>query len=175
MSQIAHMQNLPRPLVSVSTVANLNGDATHCTISVGTESFTASFDQCSCELVSMIHDATDVEISTNEVMQVTMASKLQMVREACRLKAVLAELPRGAMAVLEQDMYIWIGCAGDLLWVEFDEPGIGSAQNTYPRHIEDVGPIDTEEFFAVAEAIRKWVGYPKTKFVDVVWLDAAEA
>lgn len=164
-----------RPQVTVKTVTAENGDMSHCLVVVGNATFEAHFNQSSTALRDMVLEATDVSLAVDEVMVVTRASRSQMEREAERLKQVLLGMPRGTVATLKDGLYFWIDGREKLLWVEWDEPGCSDAKEVTPGFITCIGEIDTEELFAVADAIRAWLHAPSTIHVDTAWLEVAES
>lgn len=164
-----------RPQVTVKTITSESGDMSHCLVAVGEATFEAHFNQSSTALRDMVMDATDVSLSVEEMMVVTRASRSQMEREAERLKPVLLAMPRGTVATLNDGLYFWIDGRENLLWVEWDEPGCSDAKEVTPGFITCIGEIDTEELFAVAEAIRSWLQAPSTIDVDTAWLEVAES
>jgi hypothetical protein len=163
------------PQVIVKTVTSENGDMNHCLVMVGGATFEAHFNQSSTALRDMVLDATGVSLSVEEMMMVTRASRSQMEREAERLKQALIGMPRGTVATLRDGLYFWIDGRGNLLWVEWVEPGCSDAKEVTPGFITCIGEIDTEELFAVAEAIRIWFQSPSTIHVDTTWLELAES
>lgn len=163
-----------RPTVTVEPVVTETGDVSHCQITVGTATFDALFTQSSCDLREVILDATDVDLSVDEVMTVTRASRGQMEREAGRLKVILQGMPAGTIALVKEGLFFWVGAKGELLWTEWMVVG-DAPEDIYPREIEDIGEIDTEEMHAVAENIRAWLQEPSTTAVDQEWLRSVEA
>lgn len=165
-----------RPEVKVGTATDCNGDITHCVVVVGESVFDALFTQSSPELSEMVLNSTNVTLSVDEVMTVTRASRAQLIRESKRLKAALAQMPRGTIAKVEGGLSFWIDAKGDLVWVEWVDVGHASTDNVHPGLITCMDSIDTDELYAVAQGIRNWLGQPPvTEMVDTNWLNTAEA
>lgn len=164
-----------RPRVDVKPVISLDGDISHCRISVGDMAFDAHLNQGSADLIEMILDATDVRLSVNEVMIVTRASRAQMVREASRIRETLASRPYGIVADVGPGMTLWQRRSGNLVWVDYIELGISEASEVCPGGISEVGEIDTHELYEIAHCMRTWLREPKFTEVDVDWLQAVES
>lgn len=64
-----------RPAVAVTPIANEAGDLTHCAVRIGDTAFDAPFTEGHTELMSRIEDLAGVELTTDEVMTVTNASR----------------------------------------------------------------------------------------------------
>lgn len=164
-----------RPAVSVTPVVDEKGNITHCNIVVGGKTLVANLDQSSTDLREYILDECDeLELTVEEVMTVTRASRKQMEREAERVKAVLETLPAGHVAQMEGGLSFWLNSEGSLVWVEWVNFGVTNASEVYPGDITSVGEIDTEELYSIAQNIRDWLVSPKTVEVDIIWLRETE-
>lgn len=168
-----HQPNSTRPAVTVEPIVTESCDISHCRITVGSRSFDALFTQASSDLKEMILDATDVRLTTEEIMTVTRASRRQMEREADRLKAVLQNHPAGTVAQVDGGMFFWLSAKGDLLWEQWMTLDGDPAEFT-PGYITCIGEIDTEELHEVAQGIRSWLANPRTDRADLQWLRRAE-
>lgn len=159
-----------RPAVAVTPIANKAGDLTHCVIRIGETAFDAPFTEGHTVLMSRIEDLAGVELTTDEVMTVTNASRQQMVVEAERLKQALSAFPAGTVALLDDETFFWLDAKQDLVWDQYITIGEGEV---VPGLITCIGEIDTEELWALAESIRKWLREPVTAQADVEWLNQA--
>lgn len=164
-----------RPVVTVVPVVDANDDITHCNITVGDKVIEASLNQCSTDLREMILDECDeLELTVDEIMTVTRASRRQMVRESERVKLVLEKLPPGHVAKMADGLSLWIDSKGALVHADWVEFGVSQASEVYPGPIGEIGEIDTEELYGVAQIIRDWLASPKTVEVDIIWLRETE-
>lgn len=166
-----------RPVVIVKRVINPdNDDITHCQIFVGDKVFDAPFTESSNKLCERIYDATEIELTVQEVMQVTNSCRAQMVREGKRLESALASLPEGAVAILPT-IKCWLAAFGEMLWAEDVTVNKGSSDDHFPGHIEDIGEIDTDELYQVSEEIRGWLNAPAPNYevANLEWLRSLES
>ena len=164
-----------RPAVKVERVVDANGDITHCNITVGEKVIEASLNQGSTDLREMILDECDeLELTVEELMTVTRASRHQMVRESERVKLVLEKLPLGHVAKMADGLSMWIDSKGALVHADWVEFGVSLASEVNPGPIGDIGEIDTEELYSVAQIIRDWLASPKIVEVDIIWLRETE-
>lgn len=159
-----------RPAVAVTPIANEAGDLTHCVIHIGDTAFDAPFTEAHTVLRSRIEDLAGVELTSDEVMTVTNASRQQMEVEADRLKKALSALPAGTVAQLDDETFFWLDAKQDLVWDQYITVGEGKIT---PGLITCIGEIDTEELWALAESIRKWLREPVTAQADAEWLNQA--
>lgn len=164
-----------RPVVTVTPVVDDNGDITHCDIVVGEKTLVGRLDQTSTDLREYILDeCEELELTVDEIMTVTRASRKQMEREAERVKVVLEGLPAGHVAQMEGGLSFWLDKDGNLAWLEWVDFGVINPSEVYPGDIGSVGEIDTDELYAMAQHIRDWLASPKTVEVDIIWLREAE-
>lgn len=159
-----------RPAVAVTPIANEAGDLTHCVIRIDDTAFDATFTEAHTDLRSRIEDLAGVELTTKEVMTVTNASRQQMEVEAERLKLALSAFPAGTVALLDDETFFWLDAKQDLVWDQYITLSEGEIT---PGLITCIGEIDTEELWALAESIRKWLREPVTAQGDVEWLNQA--
>lgn len=66
-----------RPAVSVTPFANEAGDLTHCVIRIGEMAFDAPFTERHTDLMSRIEELGGVELTTDEVMTVSVYKSLR--------------------------------------------------------------------------------------------------
>lgn len=156
-----------RPQVSVTSIADEHGNLTHCVIKVGEREFKAPFNEAHTALEARIQEKAGVELTCEEVMAVTNASRQQMEREYARIKPILEQHPAGTVAVARGGMFFWLDAKGELVWDQWitinkDELNPGTA--------DCIGEIDTDELYELARDIRKWCAKPKFKQAKVSWL-----
>lgn len=164
------MNTMPTNTVSVKTVDNERGDLTHCEITIGKKVILATFSDSSSELRERVLDECGVELSTAEVMAVTNASRQQMETEAGRLKAALMKMPAGTVAEVRGGLSFWLDVKGELAWNQWLTIGKDAPD---PQPIGEVGAIDTEELWDMAESIREWLVAPVAVMADLQWLHQA--
>lgn len=169
------MTSQARPQVKVTPVIDQNGDITHCNITVGDKTIVAELSQGSSDLHEMVRDEfDDLELTVEETMTVTRASRKQIHIEADRVKTILEKLPHGNVAAMGGGLFLWIDTKGSLVhadWIELEktEPADVNAWG-----LDGIGEIDTDELYEVAQHIRDWLAAPETVLVDTAWLKATE-
>lgn len=157
------------PCAQVKRVIDADGNITHCQIIVGEHTIDASFSQDAIALESMVKNASGISLTITALMEINHASRNQMERESERLKVVLQGMPFGSVAKVDNGLSFWITTKGDLVWTEWmsanDSPG-----EIFPGGISEIGPIDTDELYAVAAGIRSWLTTPSIEVMDEDWL-----
>lgn len=160
------MQSI-RPTVTVTPITNDANDLTHCDIRIGEKVITASFTEPHTELEARVQEVAGVELTADEIMTVTLASRHQMEREAERLKTTLLSMPANTIACVDGAMYFWMDAEKRLVWEQGVAIGEGEPN---PGDISDIGEIDTEELWELAESIRKWLRDPVIVQGNLTWL-----
>ncbi|ASJ88765.1 hypothetical protein ACEP6V_21150 [Pseudomonas aeruginosa] len=157
-----------RPAVTVTPIEDNDGNLTHCVIKIGDIEMQAPFDEGHTALSNRVDDETGVELTCNEIMTVTNASRQQMEREYARIKPLLEEQPAGTVAVAG-DMFFWLDAENEVVWDQWITINKGSLN---PGTADCIGEIDTDELYELAEKIRSWLKAPQYQQADVAWLHA---
>lgn len=160
------------PTVTVTPISNDANDLTHCEIRIGEKVITALFTEPHTELAARVQEIAEVELTVDEIMTVTQASRHQMEREGERLKTTLLAMPACTVACVDGAMYFWLDTEKRLAWEQGITIGEGELN---PGDISDIGEIDTEELWELAVSIRKWLREPVTVQADLQWLHQQNA
>lgn len=165
-----------RPKVRVEKVFCDRGvDIIHCLVHVGGRSYKAPFDEVSSTLRDRIFLGSGVELTVSEMMTVTNAAREQLENEASYLRDYLMTQPAGTIAVLVNDLALWLAAGKEIVWAQDVTFGQTRPDEVFPTPIEDIGQIDTEELYELSQNIRNWLKAPTPLFEYAEWVAGVNA
>lgn len=165
------MSTPPRPPVSITPVITPLNDISHCIITIQGVTYIARLNESSTALRDRVLEASGVLMSDSEMLIVKNSSFHQLKREVARLEDFLQSLPTGAVAKTRESMCWWIHHDNQMVWVK-DMVLAAPVHTLKTRRIEDLNHMDTDEMYAIAQAIRGWLKSPLPIMVDIDWLFA---
>lgn len=158
--------------MSVTVKPNMQGDdIKNAILIIDGRRFEIPFSMDSRAIENMIDAECGVTLDTDEIMSITYMSREQVEREGERVLERLRQMAPGTVAVLGESSHGWINPHFPNELTISEQLTVSGANAKYiGMLVSDIGAIDTEELYAIAEEFRGWLKESKTLVVDPDWL-----